>query len=1631
MSEQLILTTRRVITSAALCGLIVFSMMGSMLAWANAGGLPDNWLWQPLTGQGYLKRGEQQSDTASENGTYLLLESGKVREIAVPSDMQSGYLRLRLMDDSAAQSLSVGYRYNSGFEMPMDTAETHEHALMLPFVAGMTHWVLDNQNDQQTRFLASFVSPMPRVGVASNQAEFAGVKPEPRWYQRGYRQDHKRFVKLAEGDRFQMLFPEQGDFVIEIRSIHNDVSPAQWDKRGAAVTLLWNDTVWRDWHLYPVIDRLDYWQDQGQHYLASFPMRARLMVPKGRHALSFQATGPMLVRVIKSRKVDELAISDPDQGVSNSGLPLLVPDYDERLFSSTTEGMLEQALYQGQLSDTWQDTGATKAIAILKNRFLHWRDYPVAAQDQIKRYRLAMRTVKWPEWQPYFIETATEGPPVSHATFYKIPAGQAIQVGNLLGNTQDSNELSDNMVNELRISVPFSSQEQHWSWGDVKGDRRRFTWRMPTVHYPSLISSEEGVLDVASVVIHQVANASISELVNTSDQAQWIALEYRSATRHSLDQATWLEMRERYGKEQILALLQRRMPPQQESERTLWYAWLPLIRWLDSSRYGWLSGVDTSNETSVPVSAKVVRQWINALQRAGEYALLIRMLKGVLANSSPLEAWRMAYQWLHEYYQQHDQQESLDGLYILAMDRALNPLGGLSSQEQDLHLSNLALQALKNNLPLMAARLYQLQSDQITSPSYLSAFVMAGLLENLREQKLTPSLRRQLGLNNVSDLDFFDSLLALDDGDWQKLRKVFSAVPKTNSLQQWITWLDDFSASQPALPNLSVTMEPKLSAGTAIILQQRRNLSFDREQVAPGKPAVYEVVGPVNLTLDMRLIHAAPETRLDDWISIQQGQERFYKPIVASAVSSHLQLLDVEGHLGASTTINIRLGQGRHRIAIETMAHKGLVRLSARVPGILIDLAQQLFAPHTERLNLINALNDTQPNGFHVSCLDLSGPTHCIKPDSRVFFDDVAMGKKITASKTMPGEIAEKTHLDSGTSLHLRAMQLLWQWEHLTEKQRQQRVAVLEYDSMGQLDDPDIRAWMTRLSSGFGWQLEQSPVYSPGRVRKLNPMDHGSPFSAIREPLMGVWPQANVRRLRPGQEVTFVTRFSNEKTIHLALESKQLPYRPKTSSQVQVVIDEKIYTFWDIDQAQQTLSINVPPGEHFIRLSISKPHADQWLYIRGHFFEQGVQKDLIGDSTRFYEVSEKDDPLRYYFDRPSLLRIDELRGSKLNYRYAFAPSGEFVLQPSAKDRSLYRVFTWAERDYTQELRPFPYETLSPFYKVSDSELTAVNAGGYSEASGVFLWRPHPALSGPTDHTPGAYVETRQRFSDETAEGGDEERWLELGGRYRKKRSCDDCYTRFDLFGRQHLDQNNALFGAKLWLDGRLNRAWVWTGYQQVLLQSSPEIEGAWYGTASLKSQHAIDETQAHRHEFGLFARYLTADEGSGDDDIFTRYKSAHRFGYRLAEVYQWRPDLDHLLQGRLSLLGNENLSPDQIGARVSWRGQWQPWQAGAQIDYQYFLNDNDRNGQGDATRVGLSLAHHWAQPSGRLWGVDLDLSRALEAGNWSLGLSLSLDWHHGRALRDIRPAEESFYGASNQWVRSRTHHHAMQYEPSQ
>lgn len=1640
----------------ALLAILLISLLVAMQANASEG-LPDNWLWQPLAGQGGLKAlslpgyAASESRNDSEKGTRLSLGAGETREIAVPPDMRSAYLRLSSLGGQPFQGLVVRARYRSGFELQLNALNTEDGVLMLPLAEGMTHWLLDNQNDREMTLIGSSIMPMSQVDIDSKQAVFAGLAPEPRWYQRHYRQDHKRFVQLAEGDRLQMAFAEPGDYLIEIRSIHNDTSQVQWDGRGAAIALHWNGKAWRDWQLYPVVDHLDYWQHHAQRYLTSFPMRAQLAVPRGQHTLSFEAVAPMLVRIISVREAEGALLSGFDQGTEKTGMPLLTPDYDESLFSSSTESMLEHALYLDQLPDTLQNARLKKSISIIKNKFLYWRDYPLAAQDQIKKLRFAMRPVKYPEWHPYFIAPGSEGEGISRATFYQILPGQSVQVTKLLADEEDGEGFQSESIDELRISVPYSTQHQQWLWRDAEGEQRSLNWHPPSSHQPRLMNPEAGVLEVASVVVPSAG--AFSELVNRSDQVQWIALEYRSATRHSLDQSSWLELRERLGGEKVLALLQQRTPPLREVERTLWYAWLPLIKWIDSSRYGWLSGVDTTENERVYASEATVQQWIASLESAGEYAMLIRMLKGVLANPGPVEAWRTAYQWLHHYYQRHDQQEALDGLYILAMERALHPQGGLSEQEQTIHLSNLALQALKNNLPLMAARLYRILDEQISSPSYLTALVSANLLEASLDQPLSPDLRRRLGLpKNLSDRAFLERLQALREGERQGLNQLFTDVPETDSLQQWLSWMDRFSNAQPELPSLSLTMEPKLSAGSATILQLRRNLSFDREQVAPGKPAIYELAGPANLRLDLRLIHAQPDSELHDWIRIQIGtgkaQSTAYKPIVASQVSSHLQLLDDEGHVGSSTGVNLRLGPGRHRIAIEATKHPGLVRLSAQVPGLLIDLARQLYVPHAERLSVIKALNNTRQNGLSPSCLSVSGLTRCVPVDSNLFTDDLVIGDNARAFKTLPREMTGQPGLGEDASLLERAMQALWQWDSLDMKQRQQRLASLKHDSLlsgsheqkhhAELDDPELRTLLLQLSKGFGWELEDSPAYSPGRVRQLNPLDHGSPFMAKREVLMGVRPQANTRRLRPHQAVTFVTRFENDKTIYLELESKHLPYRPSLPTQVQVAINDQTHAFWDIREDQENLSIKVPAGEQQIRLAIRNPFSEQWLYVRGYFVENGRRKDLIGDHTRFYEVSEQDDPLRYYFDQPTLLRIDELRndpaadkgpgGSTLHYHYALAPSGDFVLPPSASGRSLYRVYSWKLRESDPELKPFPYQSLTPFFPVSDPELRRTAFAADLDERDAPGWRSHPRLAGPVNHTHGVYAETRQRFDDETADGGEEERWLELGWRYRQKRSCDNCYTRADFFARQHLDQDNTLFGAKLWLDGRLNRAWTWTGYQQVLMQSSPKLEGAWYGTATVRSQHKIDETQAHRHELGLFARYLTADESSGDDDIFTRYKSDHRFGYRLAEIYQWRPNAQHLLQGRVSLLGNENLTPDQLGARATWHGQWLPWQAGAHVGYQYFLDDKDRNDQGDATRVGVSLAHLWAQPSGRLWRVDMDLSHALEAGNWSLGLSLSLDWHRGRALRDIRPAEEAFYGASHQWLRSRTHHHAMQYE---
>lgn len=208
-----------------------------------------------------------------------------------------------------------------------------------------------------------------------------------------------------------------------------------------------------------------------------------------------------------------------------------------------------------------------------------------------------------------------------------------------------------------------------------------------------------------------------------------------------------------------------------------------------------------------------------------------------------------------------------------------------------------------------------------------------------------------------------------------------------------------------------------------------------------------------------------------------------------------------------------------------------------------------------------------------------------------------------------------------------------------------------------------------------------------------------------------------------------------------------------------------------------------------------------------------------------------------------------------------------------------------------------------------------------------------------------------------------------------------------------------------------------TSFLQLPLQDTDlAASGTLRGTTSYG--FSLGPKARHRPSIGVFGRLLSLDKSQARDsdgridlDVFSDFKADHRAGLSFTETFTYRPWLDTIWLGKLSVVTNQDfnpLQPDHMTLRLAWKQLIGPLQLHAAYRFGYFFADDDRNQSLDRHTLILDTRwEHW-RPSRQRFDVQLRARYDLRSGD--LGIRLGITWHTGpsRAYRDFRPGAINF-----------------------
>lgn len=853
-------------------------------------------------------------------------------------------------------------------------------------------------------------------------------------------------------------------------------------------------------------------------------------------------------------------------------------------------------------------------------------------------------------------------------------------------------------------------------------------------------------------------------------------------------------------------------------------------------------------------------------------------------------------------------------------------------------------------------------------------------------------------------------------------------------------------------------------AGTDTLYSIDRDLFFPTVRATAARPATLRVLGPQRLRIEARPLHPGiGDAPLEGWLRVRSPGRLWLEPVINNMPSVDLKDLGAAGQRpGRAVVREIELGTGWHELQVDGGDLTLLLRASLLRPALpLGTLAETLWdtvAPGSTPIHRRRAgwLGDCGGCLWLVDA-DASGTSlqHRKLARNQLRGDADTLGAVDFAAlqQALPGQTndVEATLRAAGRAEPLlaspgagtareRLISQLW----MAEQQPESYPALLAAAEALVAAHPEIEGaggMMARLRRQSGWQTWDAIAYSAGlRALTVGAGDVEAPALRARFALLAPLAAHERRHAGAGRRVV---SFENPAatTLSLTLQSEDVGLQPPAAMRVQVQLD---------DQPPETVTllpgampvrreIRVPAGLHAIRIAIEEPLANQFLRI-GLREAGGV---LVDHAERFFHVARRAEPVRASIPGPAWLRIDEWVGDaaaghiESEYRYVAGEWEELELPPRpGKDEGLYRLHLravmpeQAEAPARNTEMPASEPVAPPPVRIRD----LVRPGGVTLTDGL-------PLGGQEDGTWSVGLSRNRSFESEAADGGGAPlRYGQLSASYRHFDEDRREYFRGELLSRAYSDGSSAMgfMGEKAareyqhgnstlglraeWFKprGRLPvdlelGASLFTQRPKYLIGSA---DRAWAARidAAIAQTRPIDPKTEHRPTVSAFARVLEVEYSDYvklvDPDVFSRTRSRHRWGLRIADTLTYRPWLDSEAYVGGGITSNAALEPflppDRVDVRAGWRQLMGPVHAAVEYRGVHYFDDESRRRSLFTDELKLDLT--WEKWTEGLHRHELGLRYALRLSDGRSGLELFWNYHlgNGRGYRDFRPGETPF-----------------------
>ncbi len=633
--------------------------------------------------------------------------------------------------------------------------------------------------------------------------------------------------------------------------------------------------------------------------------------------------------------------------------------------------------------------------------------------------------------------------------------------------------------------------------------------------------------------------------------------------------------------------------------------------------------------------------------------------------------------------------------------------------------------------------------------------------------------------------------------------KLYAPDLKTrkSAIKSWVSWTRDHPGPYEWVPaNYLVTQSAQSASLYSSIIDQYSFVYLSK----PMTPLELKVIGPAQLQFHVRVVFdKSTPLPYKGWVEIKDNDVPLNLPIGYTFPSEEVQFSEAIGQPGLKITYEVTVGTGEHTISLTPQNATVIVAPFIRKPILPLTVLPPITHDSLALILSECGTGRTQGGELLFNFLLNSKCSNCLKTASAnplqfqsPFQANPSVVREVlnelsTQSEIKPYPLSLEAEAFQHLSILLKAYEENPREGILIEAQ-QYWAKYPEFASLSLVWDHFME-----LSS---WTPIEIPQQSAG-VRsflKTNPWEPDIPELILRKELM-----------REGGDEYVLTGTS---PLVFQLFNREATQFKISSSLANLISDDFREVVWgyQIDQGEKQLirftpshhssqnEINIPKGEHSLRVFLEKPTAN--TFVKLNIFEKEREalnwKKLSIEAKKDYLVATSTAPVVINIEGPAWLRIDEWKKGEILSENYFVKGGpqKIVLKPSqTNEERLFRIYRRIARssDSAKPGAPVPAQYISveaspvffkdqrPSYPLQGREVLPL--GGQEQGT--------LSLTASLNRTLSTDVLTPNKISDTV------QRYLEERATYRYLDELNRIFWRGDILTRQRR-HGKPTFGAE-------------------------------------------------------------------------------------------------------------------------------------------------------------------------------------------------------------------------------------------